>query len=166
MAGLGRSSTSSNILHRLVSRADAREALAWFVLVALAFPPWRAFQIEGAVESWELEAWPYAVMVGIAVIATGTLIGALRPRGKTTPSGQSRAGGATVQPAIARSAWLVILCSTAYAVAVGQLGFLLASPLFIAAVIFVLGSRHWPTIVGAGLPPLSGPALKLEFGAG
>jgi len=42
-----RPSKPIGILHRLVSRADAREALAWFVLIALAFPPWRAFEIEG-----------------------------------------------------------------------------------------------------------------------
>lgn len=83
---MAKSVTPSNpagILHRLVSRADAREALAWFVLVALAFPPWRAFEVEGSAAGWELEAFPYAVLAGIVLVAIGMLVGAIRPHRKT-----------------------------------------------------------------------------------
>jgi hypothetical protein len=169
-----RPSKPIGILHRLVSRADAREALAWFVLIALAFPPWRAFEIEGGADGWVLEAWPYAVMAGMTLVAISALASALSQRGNVTDPEQPGAAGNGDQSAIARPAWLIILCSAAYVMMVGKLGFLLASPLFLAAVIVIQGSRHWPTIVGAsiGIPiivvvvvtGLSGLPLPLGVG--
>ena len=174
MAESRRASKPSGILHRLVSRIEAREALAWFVLVALAFPPWRAFETEGEAGSWVLEAWPYAVMAGTALVAIGMLANALSPRGRVTDPEQPRARGTGDQSAITRPAWLIILCSVVYVMLVARLGFLLASPVFLAAVIVILGSRHWPTIVGAsiGIPIIAvvvvaGMAdLPLPLGAG
>lgn len=158
MAESRRSSKPIGILHRLVSRADAREALAWFVLIALAFPPWRSFETEGDAESWVSEAWPYAVMAGMALAAISTLAIALSPHHRETDLELPRVGGTGDQPANTRLAWLIILCSAAYVLAVWQFGFLLASPLFLAAVIVILGSRHWPTVVGAsiGIPVIVG----------
>ena len=154
MAQPRRASSPTGVLHRLVSRADAREALAWFVLVALAFPPWRTLEIEGSAGSWEVELWPYATLAGIAVIAVASLTGALGPPRTTMSSGRPSASINRNGTSISRSAWFVILSAIVYAAAVGELGFPLASSLFVAGTVFALGIRHWLIIIGVsiGLP--------------
>ena len=72
-------SASPGFLHRLLSRADAREALAWFVLAALAFPSWRTFEVEEGAEGVAIEAFPYVVLIGIVLVAVITFVGALKP---------------------------------------------------------------------------------------
>lgn len=154
MAQSPRASNLSGIFHRLVSRADAREALAWFVLVVLAIPPWRAFETEGSVENWELEAWPYAVLGVIALTAVGILVRALGSRHGVFDPGQPGVGGATSQSPDARATWTIIPCLAAYVAVVGQLGFLLVTPLFLTVIMLILGHRHWPIIaaVSIGIP--------------
>ena len=134
-----------------MSRADAREALAWFVLVVLAIPPWRASETEGGAENWELEAWPYAVLGVIALTAVGILVRAFSSRHGVFNPGQSGVGGATSQSPSARATWIIIPCLAAYVAAVGQLGFLLATPLFLTAIMLILGHRHWPVIAGVSI---------------
>ena len=71
--------------------------------------------------------------------------------------GQPGVGGATSQSPGGRAACLIILCLAAYVAAVGQLGFLLATSLFLTAIMLILGHRHWPIIaaVSIGIPVIA-----------
>jgi len=74
----------------------------------------------------------------------------LTPRGVQSRTARCL-GGATSQSPGARATWIIIPCLSAYVAAVGQLGFLLATPLFLTAIMLILSHRHWPVIAGVSI---------------
>ena len=117
----------------------------------MAYPPWGSFDARDPTAGWESEAWPYAVMAAMALIAVGMLVRCLGERGRSVIARPRRDPAPTGQTALTRRTWLILLLPVAYAPVMAQLGFLLASPLFIAAYLAVLGNRHWPTVAATAL---------------
>ena len=145
--------------------ARAAEGLVWLAFAALAYL--LTYEFDQPLRGYALGAatWPRAIILMIALGATGLLVSRLRQGGDETdadadPDADADAaeGGVGADAARARGAgsWgqalepkrlLTFGLPLVYALAMQRIGFLFVSPFFLVAYMVLFGYRRWPVLI-------------------
>jgi len=122
-------------------RADLVGGLALLAFAGLYFQQSFSIRTGFAPDRLGPAAYPRLLAIALAVMAAALLVRAVRGRSDPSPPPPMRAG------IFAGAVALMV----GYALALPSAGFLLATPVLLGAVIWLLGLRDWPRLLGTAL---------------
>jgi putative tricarboxylic transport membrane protein len=126
------------------------EGAAWIAFAVAAFALTYGFDDPLPMFALGAAFWPRVVLIGIFVTAVVVVLGGLlaKERNGANPSAsvepeQEIQSLATLDPRARGRVSLIFLVPVVYVYAMHKLGFLLVTPFFLAAYMYIFGVRHW-----------------------